>query len=141
MPFSPAAIIAELSTKAECDQFDAFLVKDHAQATFQLSNLGYTLTNYGSPAARNSEIKSLTKKIADAVAELAPLPDGPDKLQKKAAMQRDELRLTSLQTKTYTQGGDDKASKMHESNGYDNRIARANVLRPLVAIRKDELQS
>ena len=139
MPTSPAAIVAELSTKAECDQFTTFLNQERAQAVFQQSNLSYTLTNFGSPAARTAEIGRLTQKIADAAAELALLNDGPEKLQQKAAMQRDELRLTGLQSKSYTQGGDNKAEKLFDRDGCEDRIARIDVLLPLVAARKPGL--
>ena len=141
MPTSPAAIVAELSTKAECDQFTDFLNKERTQAAFQQSNLGYALANFGSPAARTAEIGRLTNKIADAADELALLTDGPEKLQHKAAMQRDELRLTGLQTKSYTQGGDNKAEKFFERDTCEDRIARVDVLLPLVAAHKDTLAS
>ena len=139
MPISPAALVAELSTKAECDQFTTFLNQERAQAAFQDSNLSYTLANFGSPAARQAEMTRLTGKITDAAAELALLPDGPEKLQHKAAMQRDELRLTGLQTKGYTQGGDNKAEKLFDRDGAEDRMARIDVLLPLVAARKAAL--
>ena len=141
MPTSSAAIVAELSTKAECDQFTTFLNQDRAQAAFQQSNLSYTITNFGSPASRTAEIGRLTDKIAAAATELAQLPEGPDKLQHKAAMQRDELRLTNLQTKSYTQGGDNKAEKLFDRDSCEDCIARADVLLPLVVARKAALPS
>lgn len=138
---SDTDLVAMLQNKAECQAFAAFLNSDKSLAGFMDSSLDRSLLNFGNQAQRTADIATLSTRVAAAATDLAAMPEGEDKLRKKAEMLRDDQELTRLQTKNYTQGGDDRAQKCYERNSYAERIARADRLLPLVAAREAALPS
>ena len=136
MPTTPAEIVAELSNHAECDDFTTYLTDDRNAAVFLQSSATQSLTNYASAADRQAEIADLTAQIADDRAKLPGIRDERVRLRAERTIMEQESRLLTLRTQALDQGGDDRARKHHERNGYEDRINRANILLPLVVVHR-----
>lgn len=141
MPFSNADIVAALSSKAECDNYTAFLTRIRSTADYQRLGFANSVASFGSAEGRAAEITRLTAQNAATALEVAAITDPERKAQAKASLLRDETKLNGLELKTYTQGGDDKAERMFDGNTAENRTARVDELLPLVAARKDALSN
>ncbi len=141
MPTTDAEIIAELSNHDECDGFTAFLIDDRNTATFLQSSATQSLTNYMAASERQAEIDTLTAEIAADRADLPGISDDRRRLRAERDIIEQESRLLTLRTQAFDQGGDDRARKHYERNGYEDRIDRATRLLPLVATRRAGLPS
>ena len=136
MPTTDAEIVAELSKHEECAGFKAFLIDDRNTAVFLQSSATQSLTNYALAAERQTEIDTLTGEIATDRAGLPGISDGRRRLRAERDLIEKESRLLTLRTQAFEQGGDDRARKHYERNGYEERIDRATRLLPLVDARR-----
>ena len=139
MSYSDAQIVAALLTQAECDRFTVFLSNSRSTAEYQRLGLTNSVTNFGSAEGRAAEIARLTAQNAVRTAEVAAISDPEARARAKAELLTEETKLNNLVLKTYRQGGDDKAERMFDANTADSRLTRADVLLPLVAIRRTEV--
>jgi len=139
MSYSDAQIVAALLTQAECDRFTVFLTNSRSTAEYQRLGLTNSVTNFGSAEGRAAEIARLTAQNAVRTAEVAAISDPEARARAKAELLTEETKLNNLVLKTYRQGGDDKAERMFDANTADSRLTRADVLLPLVAIRRTEV--
>ncbi len=141
MATTNADIVAELSSEAECDDFAAYLTEDRATAVFLQSSATQSLTNFPSAVERQAEMAGLVREIAADRTALPGITDERRRLRAEGEIIDKDARLNGLRKQGLSQGGDDRARKQHERNGYEDRIARADVLLPMVATRKIALSS
>ena len=136
MPTSDADIVNELSNSGECVDFTTYLTNDRNTAVFLQGSATQSLTNYVPAPERQTEIDALTGEIAADRADLPGISDQRRRLRAERDVMEKESRLLTLRTQAFDQGGDDRARKQHERNGFEDRIARATRLLPLVAARQ-----
>ena len=134
-----AYTIDQLATKADCEQVLVPLTQNRDEAANRKSNLAFRLQTFGDPAARAAEITRLSRRIADAQADLPTMAEGRDKRRVEDELATNTKRRNQLLNQGEAQGSDDRVLLEYELTTTAQAQTEADALIGQVQTRKDSL--